>query len=268
MKKRKRENDEHNDSSNLGPKPGLCLAYIRTGVCPRQQCKFSHPEERALARLREEQKEVDRQRRGETEEQKRERQLGTEDKGQRAKVFCDWIIDTWGEAALNTGLILDIAGGRGDLAFELATRRGLHCAVVDPRPAKLKKWQVKYQKKNPQANIAKYYQDYFNSSFLSSHSIPPSSVQLVVGLHPDEATEPLVAEALSLGLDFCVIPCCVFSSSFPDRRLKDGSSPSSYEQFCEYLKEKDDGIQEVDLQFGGKNKVLFRKNGAQGLNIT
>ena len=139
--------------------------------------------------------------------------------------------------------------------------------MVDPRPAKLKKWQVKYQKKNPLANVAKYYQDYFNSCFLSTHSIPSSSVQLVVGLHPDEATEPLVDAALSLGLDFCVIPCCVFSASFPDRRMKDGSTPSSYEQFCQYLKEKDDGIQEIDLQFDGKNKVLFLKNRAPGTNI-
>ena len=248
-------------------KSGQCLAYIRSGVCPRIKCKFFHPEEGDLVRIRVEQEEVDRQRREETEEQKRERQLGSEDKGQRAKVFCDWILETWGQDTLSIGLILDIAGGRGDLAFELATRRGLQCAVVDPRPAKLKKWQVKYQKKNPLANVAKYYQDYFNSSFLSTHSIPPSSVQLVVGLHPDEATEPLVDAALSLGLDFCVIPCCVFSASFPDRRMKDGSTPSSYEQFCQYLKEKDDGIQEIDLQFDGKNKVLFLKNRAPGTNI-
>ena len=252
--------DQKESSPETGLKTGLCLAYIRTSVCPRVKCKFIHPDEKDLVRLREEQEEVERQRREETEEEKRERQVGSEEKSQRAKVFCDWILDTWGKDTLASGLILDIAGGRGDLAFELATRRGLQCAVVDPRPAKLKKWQVKYQKKHPDAAVARYYQDYFSSNFLSSHSIPSSSIELVVGLHPDEATEPLVDAALSLGLDFCVIPCCVFSSSFPARRMKDGSSPSSYQPFCQYLREKDGGIQEIDLPFAGKNKVLFWTN--------
>merc|ERR1719228_3041673 len=99
-------------------------------------------------------------RREETEEEKRERLYGSQEKSERAKVFCDWILETWGVASLASGLILDIAGGRGDLAFELSTRRGLSCAVVDPRPAKLKKWQLKYQKRNPAARVAKYYQEF------------------------------------------------------------------------------------------------------------
>ena len=49
-----------------------------------------------------------------------------------------------------------------------------------------------FRKKHPNAKIPKHIQDYFNEDFLKSNSIPPSSVMLVVGLHPDEATEPLV----------------------------------------------------------------------------
>ena len=240
--------------------PKLCRAYIKTSECPRNQCKFFHPDVADLPRWREEQENKEKMRREETEEEKRGRQMGSQDKSERAKVFSDWILDTWGVNTLTSGLILDIAGGRGDLAFELSTRRGLNCAVVDPRQVKLKKWQLKYQKKNPDAKVATYYQDYFTPSFLSSHFIPASSVHLVAGLHPDQATEPLVDTALSLGLDFCVIPCCVFASSFPHRRLKNGSIPTSYEQFCQYIKEKDSRIQEMDLPFAGKNKVLFCTN--------
>ena len=49
-----------------------------------------------------------------------------------------------------------------------------------------------FRKKHPNAKIPKHIQDYFNEDFLKSNSISPSSVMLVVGLHPDEATEPLV----------------------------------------------------------------------------
>ena len=49
-----------------------------------------------------------------------------------------------------------------------------------------------FRKKHPNAKIPKHIQDYFNEDFLKKNSISPSSVMLVVGLHPDEATEPLV----------------------------------------------------------------------------
>ena len=66
--------------------------------------------------------------------------------------------------------------------------------------------------------------------------------------------------ALALDLPFAVIPCCVFAASFPLRRLKDGSSPSSYEEFLTYLKEKDERTEEERLSFLGKNTVLFKNS--------
>ena len=49
-------------------------------------------------------------------------------------------------------------------------------------------------------------------------------------------------------------------------RLKDGNIPTSYEDFVMYLKEKDLQIQEENLSFLGKNKVLFLKHGDQNQN--
>ena len=46
-------------------------------------------------------------------------------------------------------------------------------------------------------------------------------------------------------------------------RLKDGNNPTSYEDFVMYLKEKDSRIQEENLPFLGKNKVLYLKHGDQ-----
>ena len=45
--------------------------------------------------------------------------------------------------------------------------------------------------------------------------------------------------------------------------MKDGKNPTSYEDFVMYLKEKDSRIQEENLSFLGKNKVLFLKHGDQ-----
>ena len=119
-------------------------------------------------------------------------------------------------------------------------------------------WQTSYHRKHPEARVPKHYQAVFTPDFLEAQDIPLTSVKLIVGLHPDEATEPIVATALALDLPFAVIPCCVFAASFPLRRLKDGSSPSSYEEFLTYLKEKDAGIQEEIVSFSGKNTVLFK----------
>ena len=38
---------------------------------------------------------------------------------QRARIFAEWIVDVFGLQYLSSGQVLDIAGGRGDLSFEL-----------------------------------------------------------------------------------------------------------------------------------------------------
>ncbi|KAF0774310.1 hypothetical protein AaE_001987, partial [Aphanomyces astaci] len=53
----------------------------------------------------------------------------------RAHVFCDWIVATFGQKWLQQrggGTVLDVAGGRGDLAFELWTNHNIPCTLVDP----------------------------------------------------------------------------------------------------------------------------------------
>ena len=43
---------------------------------------------------------------------------------------------------------------------------------------------------------------------------------VVVGMHPDEATEAIVDFARVRGKPFAVVPCCVFPAMFPDRRVR------------------------------------------------
>ena len=49
-----------------------------------------------------------------------------------------WLLDTFGRDALAAGVgVLDVAGGKGALAFELANLNGLPATVLDPRPLAL-----------------------------------------------------------------------------------------------------------------------------------
>ena len=96
---------------------------------------------------------------------------------------------------------------------------------------------------------------------------------VIIGLHPDEATEPLVDAAIRYGKPFALVPCCVFPTLFPHRFLPlsppldevlgtDKSEPKqrpvrSHADFLQYLQLKSDAIQVGFLPFQGKNKLLF-----------
>ena len=89
----------------------------------------------------------------------------------------------------------------------------------------------------------------------------------IVGMHPDQATEPIVSCAISLGRPFAVVPCCVFPRTFPDRRLVDdggGSKPVvTTADFIEFLQRKPSVERDLPraekayLAHAGKNCVVF-----------
>lgn len=65
--------------------------------------------------------------------------------------------------------------------------------------------------------------------------------------------------ALRFGRPFAVVPCCVFPSQFPHRRLPGGGGQvRTYAHFVQYLLAKAPGrIQVAELPFEGMNKVLY-----------
>ena len=81
---------------------------------------------------------------------------------------------------------------------------------------------------------------------------------LLVGMHPDQATEAIVDAALELNMPFAVVPCCTFPELFPHRRSADGEPVASYTDFIRYLADKHPSIQKTFLPFKGRNQVLFR----------
>jgi len=53
---------------------------------------------------------------------------------------------------------MDVAGGRGDISFELYTKQSIPCTLIEPRDRKLNREQHKYLKKNPGAGLSNQMQ--------------------------------------------------------------------------------------------------------------
>lgn len=82
--------------------------------------------------------------------------------------------------------------------------------------------------------------------------------QLIVGFHPDQATEACIDMALLLKISFCVCPCCVFPSEFPNRRLANGRTVSKYDDFIQYLQSKHPSIKIAELPFRSRSGTARR----------
>ena len=208
-------------------------------------------------------------------------------RGERAKIFAQWLVEAFGREWCERGSgVLDIAGGRGDVAFELHTKMGIPCTLIEPRPLKLNKKQHRYLKerrkerekererdeektenekqrereREREMDICPQITDLFDENLLSlssPHSPTIHNASVLIGMHPDQVTEPIVDGSLSLSKPFAVVPCCVFPLMFPHRRTPNGDEVVSCSQFIEYLKEKHEGIETAFLPFEGRNQVVY-----------
>jgi hypothetical protein len=94
---------------------------------------------------------------------------------------------------------------------------------------------------------------------------------LAVGLHPDQATDPIVEFALWQRAPFVVVPCCVFPRLFPGRRVRveggGGDEDSvlrpvtSYAQLVQHLLQRREGTQTAVLPFEGANIAVYTPPG-------
>jgi hypothetical protein len=188
---------------------------------------------------------------------------------QRAQVFAQFVLQTFGVEALTPG-VLDVAGGRGEVAMALA-EAGVSALVIDPREhagclnprlrrimkkqnlSKLQAWHIFFPPgvECLQSEEAKVFAPMMNQA------------QVVLGLHPDEATEGIVNWAIEHRRGFCIVPCCVFARLFPGRRLVDPSVAAgsrqvrTHQDLCTYLLRKHRGIRCTELNFEGMNTCLW-----------
>ncbi|GAB4823002.1 hypothetical protein N2152v2_010048 [Parachlorella kessleri] len=136
------------------------------------------------------------------------------------------------------------------------------------QPAEVHLWQVQAWF-GPQLWQSPGWKSLFGCSISSGGSCSSRSRQgysLLVGLHPDQATEPILDLALQTRRPFAVVPCCVFARLFPHRRLpsssggtgeqEEGQPVFTYAQLLEYLTVKGQAQQCV-LGFDGANTVVY-----------
>ena len=96
-----------------------------------------------------------------------------------------------------------------------------------------------------------------------------SRCSVVVGLHPDQATDAAVDFALAHGKPFAVVPCCTYARDFPHRRRppgpgrpKGGGPVTTHAHLVEYLLAKAPGVIKCEtLPFEGKNVVVYSLGG-------
>ena len=101
-----------------------------------------------------------------------------------------------------------------------------------------------YHFKNPEKSIPKIVETIKNCG-------------MIIGVHPDQATEDIVDAALAYKKPFAILPCCVFAELNPGRIIE-GRKVRTYEDLISYLLSKDESIQCFSLPFVGRNKVLYR----------
>jgi hypothetical protein len=209
------------DDADPPPRPP-CKFWLNQGVCHKgAACKYAHADDRG-----------GRARAWIEARRARRRALAAEagdphgsdavSKGKRAERFAEWLVRTFGVDALNAGDgVLDVAGGRGDVSFELYNRRGVKCTLVEPRARKLSKSQRKFLKNRPpslgagdaDAPLCAQVRAEFEPATWDRYA----NVSVIVGMHPDQATEAIADFALRRDVPFAVVPCCVFPRLFPRR---------------------------------------------------
>mmetsp|Transcript_15869 Transcript_15869/g.49344 ORF Transcript_15869/g.49344 Transcript_15869/m.49344 type:complete len:435 (-) Transcript_15869:58-1362(-) len=285
----------HDPSSSSSRPKSFCKFWLSNGSCSRVGCRCDHPEGEALRAARSEYWESQKKRRAESANPDDPHR--SEDKrshAHRAGILAEWLCATYGLEELREHGVVELAGGRGDLAFELGVKRRIPCTVVDPRcpggDAPVGSWHgwrlTKPQRAWLETNLTGVRgfapcQAYVESCPIRQcQAFAPAdlstagqearawwaqvvgSCRVVVGLHPDQATGSILQLALAFGRPYAAVPCCTFADDFPERRLADGRPVRTFDDLVEWMRAHDAATELDFLGFHGKNLVVFlRKAG-------
>ena len=151
----------------------------------------------------------------------------------------------------NATRIADVAGGHGELSYWLQ-ELGRRSVVIEPRDARPPRWIQRHLRKRA---VREGHLTTIERIARPVQEADLATFDVVVALHPDEATEPAVRTAVEHDLDFVVVPCCVFAI--------DGARYSS-QSWVEYLASLAPGISISQLPISGANTVLWRRGCARG----
>ena len=166
--------------------------------------------------------------------------MGVNDR-MRFRVFAEFIRETYPRGAK----VADVAGSRGSLSWHLR-ELGFHPTIVDVRDSRHPRWVHRALRKDSR-DLGRLVR--IPRIVAKVQNMDLSGFDLIVGLHPDEATEHIVRAALACGKDFAVVPCCVF----PLDGLK-----RSKEGWRAYLASLSPDIRTAEIPIDGSNIVLYR----------
>jgi hypothetical protein len=131
-------------------KAPICKHYARRGVCVfGTDCFYDHPAQLPIGEGKEQAGEVS------PAGRKKGRLGNTARNTGRAGAFRRWLIDTYGREMMGAGSgVLDVAGGKGELSFELVNLNKISSCVVDPRPLQVDKYARNFSRGNYEMNSA------------------------------------------------------------------------------------------------------------------
>ena len=180
-------------------------------------------------------------------------------KALRAKVFAAFLKEHLlnnGSSSSSEHRVLDVAGGKGQLSLELAIAAGVQCTVVDPVVRRRRKPNTNKKLLQQNKPVPQFVAEYFANNDELSEIV--KSHTCLVGLHPDQCTEDILDVALQYNKSVAIVPCCVFPSLFPTRVLREsGRLVHTYDDFLQYLLQKDARLQQTVLPFDGKNRCIY-----------
>lgn len=142
--------------------------------------------------------------------------------------------------------VADVAGGTGMLSMELL-RRSYSPTVIDPRRSGLPKRVRKQERKSALKTGRLLRPKFLNVEVVEADL---SEFDLLVGLHPDEATEPLAR--LATQKPVVLVPCC--NKGFG---VMSHGSPNAADTVRRIWKSLGVPYRETLLPITGKNVVLW-----------
>lgn len=131
--------------------------------------------------------------------------------------------------------VADVAGGKGYLQTALR-ERGYEVVTFDKRKGRKDRPKMRYQYR------------YFDSTITEPFD-------LLVGMHPDGATDVIIKEAAARRVPFVICPCCAISTATAYWGARHGIG-GWVEHLKAYAKRLGFEVREMLLKINGRNLVL------------
>lgn len=144
---------------------------------------------------------------------------------------------TYGAEALRAGGVCDVGGGHGDVSVRLWCDHGIPCTVIEPRPVGLKRRQRKQVKQRGVEGVGRLMCEMQAGRRSGDRAHEESEEKarlrerlegcaLIIGMHPDEATDAIVDVAHEYGKPFACVPVriCAWAAAAAAVGLEGGAS--------------------------------------------